>query len=69
MMYKCCDCEEIFDENDAEISTYDIEDDLGVGYLFDDHHTATCFVCPECGSDNIEEYIEEESEEEDETER
>lgn len=56
MEYICNDCGEIFDENDAEVSSYDIEDDLGVGDLFVDHHTATCFVCPECGSDDIEEY-------------
>ena len=68
MEYICNDCGEIFDENDAEISTYDIEDDLGVGWMFDDHHTATCLVCPECRSEDIEEYIEEEKEEEDEEE-
>lgn len=62
MIYICNDCGEIFDENDAEVSSYDIEDDLGVGSLFVDHHTATCFVCPECGSDDIEEYTEEDEE-------
>lgn len=62
MEYICNDCGEIFDENDAEICTYDIEDDLGIGWMFDDHHTTTCLVCPECMSDNIEEYVEEEEE-------
>ncbi len=64
MMYQCGSCGHIFDENDADVMDYDMEEDAGVGYLFADHHTGSRLVCPECGSDEGDEYYEPEVEEE-----
>jgi len=64
----CNNCGAIFDINEAEVEEYDIEEDLGVGDMFPDHHTGHCFVCPECRSDEVEEYHEKEAEEDEEEE-
>lgn len=68
MIYRCDDCGEIFDEDEAEVEDYDIEAENGVGWMFTDHHIGSMLVCPECRSSDISEYFEEEEEEDDEDE-
>lgn len=70
MRFICNDCGEIFDEEDAATIEVDLESVNGVGGLFPDHHYSTILVCPECGSECLDDYTEESEEEdgEDETE-
>ena len=63
-MYKCRDCEEIFEEPHEHETTW--EKFYGVSGMFPDSHRLTIYECPRCGSDQIEEYFEEEEEEEEE---
>lgn len=63
MKLQCSDCNEIFDEEDADIEEIDLEREFGVGGLFGDHHYSPIFRCPECGSDDLLEYFEPEEEE------
>lgn len=51
--FTCNDCGAEFDEPDEEM--VDLEDYYGVGGLFGDHHSGYMDVCPECGSEDIEE--------------
>lgn len=63
--FRCLCCSAIFTEDEADVAEVDLEAENGVGGLFPDHHTAQVYVCPDCSSDEIEEYEEEEEEEED----
>lgn len=56
MRYKCCECEAIFDEEDAGT----IRESRGE--FWGSPCYETLLVCPECRSDLIEEYEEEEEE-------
>lgn len=60
----CNDCKAIFSEDEADEMEIDFEFMNGVGGLFPDHHSGKCLICPECGSDDLEDYPEEEEEEE-----
>ena len=53
--YKCYDCGEVFDEDDAG----SVEE-----YHPEVHASEWFMCCPECGSEEIERYHEEEEEEE-----
>lgn len=56
--YKCCECEEVFDESSAGIRTELIDHFAGYGNYYEHY-----YVCPECGSDWVEPYKEEKVEE------
>lgn len=51
--YKCDNCRRTFDEPDEEHTTY--EDYCGVRSLFPNTTPMTLYVCPYCGSEDIEE--------------
>lgn len=62
-MYKCFNCGARFDEPEHE--TLSKEDYYGVGDMFPrgSHHYFTLTTCPNCGSEDIEEYCEEDDDE------
>lgn len=57
-MYRCLNCGARFEEPDHE--TLSKEDYFGVGSMFprSSHHYFTLNTCPDCNSDDIEEYDE-----------
>ena len=55
-MYRCNNCDEIFDEPESE--RIDLESYYGVGSLFPDHHYGYLSVCPYCNSEDFDEYDE-----------
>lgn len=57
-MYKCEHCGRVFDEPDIRHDTY--ESYCGVGSLFPDSHGYDYNVCPHCGSEDFDEFYEEE---------
>ena len=61
MAYRCDNCGETFEEPDYELTSY--EDYYGVSSLFPDRHYMYLSVCPNCGSEDIEEFDDEEEEE------
>lgn len=66
-MYKCFNCNNIFDEPDFYRTT--CEDYYGVGSMFNDRHSMKVEVCPYCRGEYYDEYYEcEEEEEEDDGE-
>lgn len=67
MRFICCDCKEIFDEEDADEMEADLEVMNGVGGIFEDHHTTVIYICPECGSEDLDVYDAHEEGEDDET--
>lgn len=54
---KCYDCGEVFDEDDADVRSECVGEFWGAPAFMDYN------ICPHCGSDEIEEYHEEEKEE------
>ena len=52
-MYQCAECRSMFTEPAGK--TVILEDYYGVGSLFPDHHYGMIDVCPECGSEEIDE--------------
>ena len=46
-MYKCKECDEIFEE--PEYETLCMEDYCGVSSMFSDRHYGTFASCPRCG--------------------
>lgn len=52
-MYRCDNCRATFEEPDEEHTTY--ESYYGVSSLFPNSTSMTLYVCPYCGSDDIEE--------------
>ena len=66
-MFKCCDCGEIFNESEAEVKRICLEDEYGVSSMFTDRHYQDIITCPNCGSEELEVYYEED-EDDDETE-
>lgn len=65
MSFECQKCGERFQEDEADTRTIDLEFECGVGGDFLEHHTRTIYICPECGTSDIEECEEHEEEEED----
>lgn len=57
-MYRCWNCGTKFEEPD-KVERF-AEDYFGVGSMFDSKSTITIQECPNCGSDDIEEYYEDE---------
>lgn len=51
MRYYCPDCKAEFDEPDEK--EVDAEDYYGVGGSFSDHHSMVVECCPECGSEDF----------------
>lgn len=51
MRYKCYDCDEIFDEDDAGSRSE------CVGEFWGSPAYESYMVCPNCGSDDLEEYV------------
>ena len=71
MKYKCEECGEIFDECHAGSRDFCHEDDLGLGGCFSvngasPRHYGSYMVCPECGSEQYDNYYDDEEENEDE---
>ena len=64
-MFKCNRCGEQFSEDEADTRVIDLEFECGMGGMFPDHHTRTIYICPECGTSDIDPYEEKEEEEED----
>ena len=60
MMYRCCNCDEVFDEDEFETSHECVGEFWG-SPAYQDYD-----VCPYCGSYDFEEYEEEEEDEEEE---
>ena len=63
-MYRCGDCGSIFDEPDIREERGCYEDDCGVFSMFESHnyYFREIEVCPDCGSEFIFSYCEEEDE-------
>lgn len=58
MKYRCADCKAVFDKEDADEAEIDLYADYGVSGLFPGESAYTKIpVCPECGSDELEEVI------------
>ena len=55
-MYKCARCGEIFDE--PEYKEFCFESYYGVSSMFSDKHYGTAPICPNCGTEDIEDYYE-----------
>ena len=53
LKYQCDNCRQTFDEPEEEHTTY--EHYYGVSSLFPNSTPMTLYVCPYCGSDDIEE--------------
>ena len=60
-MWVCDRCGERFEEPEAKEYCYETYN--GVGSLFQDRHYGHYSVCPYCGSEDIDTYFEEDSEE------
>ena len=63
-MWKCEHCGEIFEYPDNV--SYCLEEYNGVTSLFPDRHYGSYVVCPECGSQDIDTYYEDEESEDEE---
>ncbi len=57
-MYRCAECRATFDEPDSKEICYEAE--YGVASMFSDMHWGTIAICPDCGSEEIEDYWEDE---------
>lgn len=66
MSYQCERCGEIFD--DPEYVTFCYEDEYGVSSMFPNRTYGEYAVCPNCGSEEIEEYCEPDEDDEEENE-
>ncbi len=62
--YKCCNCGTVFYESEAERMLTSYEAEYGVASEFTGHTPLVLIACPECRSDDIEEFEEEEDEDE-----
>lgn len=63
-MLKCVRCGETFDEDDVVYETVCWEDYYGVGASFQNKNYGSMATCPYCGSDELEDYYEEDEDEE-----
>lgn len=57
-MWRCTDCKAAFDEPDSKRICYEAE--YGVASMFSNTNWGTVAICPDCGSEEIEEYWEDE---------
>lgn len=64
MMYKCENCNEVFDESDADKVHTTYESEYGVSGEFASSTPYSYLVCPYCKCDELEEYEDEEEDEE-----
>lgn len=55
MYYKCHDCKEFFEDDEMETKTICLENEYGVGSLFQSKHYSDVGCCPHCGSIEIDE--------------
>lgn len=62
-MLICADCGEIFDEDEVVYESVCWEDYYGVGRDFPDKHYGSVATCPHCGSEELEDYYEEDEDE------
>lgn len=62
-MYRCGNCGCEFEEWDAAVIHDTFENYNGVGSMFPNSNEFTYHACPQCGSDDLEEFDEEEEEE------
>lgn len=53
MLYECNNCGLLFESDQAEFESFDMENEYGVGGSFPDHHSGLKMICPDCGSDEI----------------
>lgn len=61
-MMICNRCGEKFTEDEAGSRDYCYEEEYGVSGMFPDRHYGTYMVCPNCGSEDFDNYHEEEEE-------
>ena len=54
MIYYCNNCQKYIDEDDLKIKKICLEDEYGVRDLFKDFHYEDVYICPCCGSDDLE---------------
>lgn len=65
-MLICCECGHIFSEDDLEYERVCWEDYYGVGSMFPNKNYGEIPICPECGSDELGDYYEDEDDGEEE---
>ena len=63
MMLKCADCGEIFDEDEVVYERVCWEDYYGVSGSFPNKNYGNIATCPQCGSEELEDYWEDDDEE------
>ena len=62
MMLKCAKCGEIFDEDEVVYERVCWEDYYGVSGSFPNKNYGNIATCPHCGSDELEDYWEDDDE-------
>lgn len=65
-MLICADCGEIFEEDEAVMECVCWEDYYGVSGSFPNKNYGSVATCPHCGSEELEDYVEEEDDESEE---
>ncbi|MBR3889092.1 hypothetical protein IKJ53_01120 [bacterium] len=55
MYYKCHDCDEYFEDDEMETKHICLENEYGVGGMFESKHYSDVGCCPHCRSIEIEE--------------
>lgn len=63
-MMICADCGEIFEDDEVVVASVCWEDYYGVGGSFQNKNYGSMATCPYCGSDELEDYYEEDEDEE-----
>ena len=63
-MLICNRCGQVLSEDELEYERVCWEEYYGVGSMFPNKNYGDISICPVCGSDNLEEYIDEDDEEE-----
>lgn len=61
-MLRCANCGEIFDEDEAVYESVCWEDYYGVGGSFPNKNYGSVATCPHCGSEELEDYWEDDDE-------
>lgn len=67
-MLICNRCGQVLSEDELEYERVCWEEYYGVGSMFPNKNYGDIKVCPVCGSDNLDEYFEEDEEDEEEAE-
>ena len=65
-MMRCAECEAIFEDGDIVYETVCWEDYYGVSSMFESKHYGSVATCPHCGSEEIEDYWEDDEDDEEE---